>query len=92
MDPTDKDPDPDTLKLSGYPIRSRPSKDKSCEDNEWRQLNTLFFMNDSVGEWLILTVTAKKLNKIIYVTPKKLINCINLFLGYLWNNQKKNQN
>lgn len=36
-------------------------------------------MNDSVGEWLILTVTAKKLNKIIYVTPKKLINCINLF-------------
>lgn len=46
------------------------SKDKSCEDNEWRQLNTLFFMNDSVGEWLILTVTAKTLNKIIYVTPK----------------------
>ncbi|KAF3587313.1 hypothetical protein F2Q69_00027697 [Brassica cretica] len=25
MDPPDKDPDPDTLKFPGYPIRSRPS-------------------------------------------------------------------
>ena len=27
MDPTDKDPDPDNLKLPGYPIRPRPSED-----------------------------------------------------------------
>ncbi|CAF1753110.1 unnamed protein product [Brassica napus] len=27
MDPIDKDPDPDNLKLSGYPIRPRPSED-----------------------------------------------------------------
>ena len=25
MEPPDKDPDPNTLKLSGYPIRHRPS-------------------------------------------------------------------
>ena len=25
MDPPDKDPDPDTLKLPGYPIRPRPN-------------------------------------------------------------------
>ncbi|KAF2582872.1 hypothetical protein F2Q68_00001369 [Brassica cretica] len=25
MDPSDKDPDPDILKLAGYPIRPRPS-------------------------------------------------------------------
>ena len=25
MDPPDKDPDPDTLKLPGYPIRLRPN-------------------------------------------------------------------
>ena len=40
MDPSDKDPDPDTLKLLGYPIRLRPIINYCIKQKKfWRASN-----------------------------------------------------
>ncbi|WZZ35508.1 hypothetical protein YC2023_018909 [Brassica napus] len=37
IDPPDKDPDPDTLKFPGYPIRSRPIKSSVIMKSDYNQ-------------------------------------------------------
>ncbi|KAF3513976.1 hypothetical protein F2Q69_00005651 [Brassica cretica] len=54
MDPPDKDPDPDTLKLPGYPIRPRPIV--MCFNWKKRSLSLLFwwvlsFFDEQSGLW-----------------------------------------
>ncbi|KAF3592316.1 hypothetical protein DY000_02020340 [Brassica cretica] len=49
MDPPDKDPDPDTLKLPGYPIHPRPTFSRSSKPTESTQLGGNFVQARILG-------------------------------------------
>ncbi|KAF3600694.1 hypothetical protein F2Q69_00034247 [Brassica cretica] len=52
MDPPDKDPDPDTLKLPGYPIRLRPRIRRRKSLIPWRRRAETGYLDRRIGDEL----------------------------------------